>query len=855
MIRIEKLSKNFFLVCVLCVSSSHAQGTCREVLTLTESDLTITEEVSRDREFDVDVETSFVDEGKNAVLVRTNLLGDDQEEETTPLHFSVVQAGIMTGWQISAGSPSAERILAPPAGVKKLRIFISTESDNLRKFNLTVSVFDFLLVPDQAKDGVVVAKNKPKVFRFRFPKNVKQDIFMVKITNSSLAACTIVAIQRADKVQQAFFDDESNIRYGSSYQTMLQKSAMIVTRKNYPDGFNLVLLVKSDSSDCYRKEEPSNEERNLKSMTVRVVVESLRNGIMTEDIVNDSIIIVIGFYVALAIIFFGITFVLDRCFGFELEGMYGTVEAVLKHRERLTRKEAATTALMNTVNLAMISHDQVDGPALEEQASIEEEKVPSFRFPWQREWHPQTEDTNTVEDGTENTTCIDSVDGVEENGGIVETEGNARAWTQLAKPHSSTSKPAKTIPNFRTLDQTSKTVKECHRQRLRSQLFSWLIVLSGIFYALPAFQMVFNHQNPFIKGGDQDICYYNFFCLFPYGKLADFGHVFSNIGYCIAGLYFILKVYIRRLKFEKSKEKIESTGIPEQVGIFYALGGALTLEGVLSGIYHICPTSANFQFDTTFMFFIAVLIFLKLYQFRHADTTLTAQLVFLLIGVILTLEVIGYFTSHIVFWAVFIFIYMIFMLIFILKLYLDEKNFKTVFRFIYNKLTNCCSLEKGSIGVLDILPCMFVILINILMATFFAISQRPGVSRYLLAILMINMMCYEVYYVSRKVHLRLRVHNWRENEGIRPITLVYLVMSMVFMAGACYFFIKELKTSAGTPAESRNKNDECALLIFDNHDMWHFLSAAGLYQHFMFLLTLEDYNISYMKQRKLITVF
>ena len=266
--------------------------------------------------------------------------------------------------------------------------------------------------------------------------------------------------------------------------------------------------------------------------------------------------------------------------------------------------------------------------------------------------------------------------------------------------------------------------------------------------------MVFNHQNPFIKGGDQDICYYNFFCLFPYGKLADFGHVFSNIGYCIAGLYFILKVYIRRLKFEKSKEKIESTGIPEQVGIFYALGGALTLEGVLSGIYHICPTSANFQFDTTFMFFIAVLIFLKLYQFRHADTMLTAQLVFLLIGVILTLEVIGYFTSHIVFWAVFIFIYMIFMLIFILKLYLDEKNFKTVFRFIYNKLTNCCSLEKGSIGVLDILPCMFVILINILMATFFAISQRPGVSRYLLAILMINMMCYEVYYVSRKVHLR-----------------------------------------------------------------------------------------------------
>ena len=81
------------------------------------------------------------------------------------------------------------------------------------------------------------------------------------------------------------------------------------------------------------------------------------------------------------------------------------------------------------------------------------------------------------------------------------------------------------------------------------------------------------------------------------------------------------------------------------------------------------------------------------------------------------------------------------------------------------------------------------------------------------------------------------------------------MMSLGFMLGACYFFAKELKTSAGTPAESRNKNADCALLIFDNHDIWHFLSAAGLYQHFMFLLTLEDYNIGYMKDRRLITVF
>lgn len=41
------------------------------------------------------------------------------------------------------------------------------------------------------------------------------------------------------------------------------------------------------------------------------------------------------------------------------------------------------------------------------------------------------------------------------------------------------------------------------------------------------------------------------------------------------------------------------------------MGGALLMEGILSACYHICPTKVNFQFDTTFMYVIAVLVFLK----------------------------------------------------------------------------------------------------------------------------------------------------------------------------------------------------------------------------------------------------
>ena len=40
-----------------------------------------------------------------------------------------------------------------------------------------------------------------------------------------------------------------------------------------------------------------------------------------------------------------------------------------------------------------------------------------------------------------------------------------------------------------------------------------------------------------------------------------------------------------------------------------------------------------------------------------------------------------------------------------------------------------------------------------------------------------------------------------------------------------------------TPAESRELNKECTLLgFYDNHDIWHFLSAVGMF--FAFLVSL-----------------
>ena len=628
-------------------------------------------------------------------------------------------------------------MFCPLPGVQTFKMWVSTDSNVSQSFRLSIGARDNILTPDIARHGVQVRESAPSYLRFNFPKEDPRQRFVVKITNSSLATCTIVSLQEVHQSPQIFFDEESNVRFNSSYLTMLEKAAIIVRKEQFPQGFYLILLGKSDKAGCYKKHSPTTEELDNLNMNVTVIIESLQTGLITGDIIIDSIISVLTFYVIILGVFYAFNSLLDRYFGFELDGKYGRIETLTrKHRESI---EIEQNKEDNT--------DVVDKGHMTNEIKPEKTPIrfrPPFWFYTQDEWHGNGEHelqpvNETSENILEDTTGSDGVDNA--------NNSSLRSWVSLVRQPILPKKIQNPSDDkFRTLDHNCKTLKDIHRQQLRTNQFAWITAIAGIFYALPAFQLVFDHQNPHILGGDLDICYYNFFCIFPFGPFADFGHFFSNIGYCIAGLSFNIKVYLRHRKFKRISDDLEA-GIPEQVGIFYALGGALILEGILSSIHHICPTSSNFQFDTTFMYLIAVLVFLKLYQFRHVDFVLTAQLVFLLIGVCLTLETVGYFTSHWAFWLFFISLYIIFMSLFVIKIYLDVKSFKKLFRTI-------CMDTRPNISGMNPLPCMFVIIINIFMAIFFGVKRVPGVSRYLLLILMGNMLLYEMWYVYNKMSLR-----------------------------------------------------------------------------------------------------
>ncbi|CAB1348702.1 unnamed protein product [Coregonus sp. 'balchen'] len=122
--------------------------------------------------------------------------------------------------------------------------------------------------------------------------------------------------------------------------------------------------------------------------------------------------------------------------------------------------------------------------------------------------------------------------------------------------------------------------------------------------------------------GNQDICYYNFLCAHPLGNLSAFNNILSNLGYVMLGLLFLLIVLQRDIIHSRALDHNDLNAL--HFGLFYAMGTALMMEGLLSACYHVCPNYTNFQFDTSFMYMIAGLCVLKLYQKRHPDINASA---------------------------------------------------------------------------------------------------------------------------------------------------------------------------------------------------------------------------------------
>ena len=70
---------------------------------------------------------------------------------------------------------------------------------------------------------------------------------------------------------------------------------------------------------------------------------------------------------------------------------------------------------------------------------------------------------------------------------------------------------------------------------------------------------------------------------------------------------------------------------------------------------------------------------------------------------------------------------------------------------------------------------------------------------------------------------------------------VFTILAMIMGVVAMFFYTSRNADRNCSAAESRNLNAECPYFdFFDNHDLWHLFSGAGIFMAFQALLTVDD---------------
>ncbi|KAF7272265.1 hypothetical protein GWI33_014926 [Rhynchophorus ferrugineus] len=371
-------------------------------------------------------------------------------------------------------------------------------------------------------------------------------------------------------------------------------------------------------------------------------------------------------------------------------------------------------------------------------------------------------------------------------------------------------------------------------QRIKQRSFNYLSHTSSIalFYSIPVIQLVVTYQRVVNMTGNQDLCYYNFLCAHPAFGFSDFNHIFSNVGYIIIGLFFIIAVIDRQHIIKITKEK----GIPVHYGLFYAMGVALIIEGILSACYHICPSQSNYQFDTSFMYIMAVLIMVKLYQNRHPDINATAYTTFSVIGVAIFIAMIGILDGTLFIWIFFIVAYSILIVLLSFKIYYVNyvingmKQFYKSYKEIGFAMETFSPLRKGRF-----FPILLTNLANFSMLGFGLYMYFYNITdfgTFLLGLLLGNTVIHISFYTLMKL-----IHK----ERICIESIIFGALGLGFWIASGIFFLDAATLWTVTPAESRQWNQGCIFMnFFDKHDVWHLLSAKALYFTFLYLMYLDD---------------
>jgi len=366
------------------------------------------------------------------------------------------------------------------------------------------------------------------------------------------------------------------------------------------------------------------------------------------------------------------------------------------------------------------------------------------------------------------------------------------------------------------------TVDQIYSEGIYLKYFWKILLLIGGFYLLPSLQFVYFQSN------DSEVdCYYNFKCKHDLGVVPAFNNIISNIVYVVAGLTFLLIVFLTRNRYDDGVH-----GLHNDMSLYYSLGIVLCFEGIFSGIYHVCPSRLNFQFDTTFMMIGVALLFIAVFQKRHASRVIGAPRFYAFLAYLITLNSMTLLRgtiSYFVWVAVFLTLFYVMMAgsvhIYFHKRWNLDRGLPER---IYHKVV---ALFKWEINDKSRFIALAIANIATFSVAIAGTQSATQFSDYILSVFMVNILWYIFYYVAMKVRYKEPFSKW--------IYLIF-ISAAAFLATAIHYFNIAVTDKLLTPEESRELNEPCVVFdYFDAHDVWHFLSAIGIFLLMMLLYVLD----------------
>lgn len=691
----------------------------------------------------------------------------------------------------------------PPTKVSEMQFFyvdVSTLASSGISYQLRVSRVDSFTLQTDKKFSFNATPSQPQFFKYAFPEGV--DTVIVKVNSQKNFPCSVMSIQ---DIQCPVYDLDNNVAFIGMYQTMTTRSAITVQRKDFPsNSFYVVVVVKTEDEACggplrfYPLLPDELLDAGNRSKTLDVIVSPAIN----SEVYVMGMLFCLGIFLSFYLLTFLVACLENKRMNRKREGLLNpdtspaeTGKAPVSPYEYGSFADNGSTLSSEAVTDSLTSTDGNYGYMERSLESISRSRQESL--------------SSVEEDDYDTLADIDS------DKNIVRTK------------------------KFLCVSDLARKDKRILSKKY--QIYFWNIATIAVFYALPVIQLVITYQTVVNVTGNQDICYYNFLCAHPLGALSSFNNILSNLGYVLLGLLFLLIVLQRDILHNRALERNDNTalecGIPKHFGLYYAMGTALMMEGLLSACYHVCPNYTNFQFDTSFMYMIAGLCMLKLYQKRHPDINASAYSAYACLAAVIFFSVLGvvFGKGNMAFWIVFSVIHILATMLLSTQLYymgrwrLDSGIMRRMLYVIY---TDCIRQCSGPMYIDRMVLLVMGNIVNWSLAAYGLINRPNDFASYLLAIAICNLLLYFAFYIIMKL---------RSGERIQCLALVCVLFTAVVWGFALFFFFQGLSTWQKTPAESREHNRECILLsFFDDHDIWHFLSSIAMFGSFLVLLTMDD---------------